>query len=122
MSIKKTALIEKGNNYLRSQINDLDGKKFIKRQNLLNFSILKENQSTKKSGLMRKIIIPLSIAVYPLQKLVSTIGGDIAVLGSVSILSVPLSIYIMGEIASGYYLWVYCIGKLEKEYKSNITC
>lgn len=120
VSIKKTASVEKSCNYLRSQINSDNGKKFIDRENLADFSILEKSHPTKKTNIIKKIIIPLAMLVYPLQKIISGLGGNAAVFGAVSILSVPLSLYIIGKIASGYYLWIHCIGKLEKEYKSNI--
>lgn len=121
LSVKKTAEVERKFNYLKSQIIEKDNKKIINREKLLEFSNLERSPSTKKINLMKSIIIPLSFVVYPLQKLLSSIGGDAAVLGFVSTLSIPLSIYFMGKIASGYYLWVYSISKLEKEYKSKIT-
>lgn len=121
LSVKKTAEVERKFNYLKSQIIEKDNKKIINREKLLEFSNLERSPSTKKINLMKSIIIPLSFVVYPLQKLLSSIGGDAAVLGFVSTLSIPLSIYFMGKIASGYYLWVYSISKLEKEYNSKIT-
>lgn len=121
LSVKKTAEVERKFNYLKSQINEKDNKKIINREKLLEFSNLEKSPSTKKVNLMKSIIIPLSFVGYPLQKLLSSIGGDAAVLGFVSMLSIPLSIYFMGKIASGYYLWVYSISKLEKEYNSKIT-
>lgn len=120
LSIKNTAKIEKKFDYLRSQISDRGGNKIIKRKYLLDFSNLNKKQRGKKINFIRFVIVPLSFMGYPLQKIISSFGGDTAVLGFVSILAIPLSIYFMGKIASGYYLWIYCISKLEKEYKSKI--
>lgn len=57
-------------------------------------------------------LIPMA---YPLQRLFSDTGGFPAVLLLLSIFTLPLSIYILGRMARGYYLWIYSVRKIERE-------
>lgn len=57
---------------------------------------------------------------YPLQRYLSAIGGDASVFLVMTILSLPLLIYISGKICSGYVLWIYMAGKFEKKNKVMI--
>lgn len=66
------------------------------------------------------IIFPLASIGYPLQKLITSISGEFGTLFFISILSVPLSIYFIGRLSSGYYLWIYLIGKFEKEKDTKV--
>lgn len=118
-SLKKTSKIEKNYNYLDSQIFERDKKKIIDRSGVLDFSIL-ERKRLKSQGFAKVIIMSVAFSGYPLQKVILALGGNSAVFGFLSILSIPLSIYFMGKMASGYYLWIYSISKYEKKHNSKV--
>ena len=55
--------------------------------------------------------IPLA---YPIQSLLSDAGGTQAVLLLLSILGFPLTLYILGRMTCGAYLWIYKVWQLER--------
>lgn len=55
--------------------------------------------------------IPLA---YPIQSLLSDAGGTPAVLLLLSILGLPLALYVVGRMTCGAYLWVYKVWQLER--------
>lgn len=72
------------------------------------------------SWLFPKLLLLVPMA-YPLQRLFSDTGGLPAVLLLLSILSLPLAIYILGRMACGYYLWIHTIRKLERQHGKPVV-
>lgn len=119
IKFRATAVMENKFNYLESHIYNCGLLKFLDRSNLMEFSAL-EKKPKRKYRFMKSLIIPLSCAGYPLQKLLTSIGGESAVLLFLSIMCAPLSIYFMGRIASGYYLWIYSVRRYEKVHNTKL--
>ena len=78
---------------------------------------------TKTGSLAEKVwgwfvpkLIFLIFMGYPLQKLFYRIGGMPAVMALMSCFGVPLAIHMLGELACGFYLWIYIVWKLEKQH------
>jgi hypothetical protein len=65
-------------------------------------------------------MVPISILGYPLQRYITDAGGYAATFAFISVLSVPLSVYIAGKIFSGYCLWLYLASKFERENNVKI--
>lgn len=119
IKLKKTSLAEKKFNYLESHIFGCDDRKYLDRNNLIEFSTL-EKKPRRKFRFLSSLIIPISFAGYPLQKVLVSLGGESAVLLFLSVMCIPLSIYFMGMIASGYYLWIYSVRKYEKVHNTKL--
>lgn len=62
--------------------------------------------------------IPLA---YPIQSLLSDAGGTAAVLLLLSILGLPLTLYILGRMTCGAYLWVYKVWQLERQHGKPVV-
>lgn len=62
--------------------------------------------------------IPLA---YPIQSLLFDAGGTAAVLLLLSILGLPLTLYILGRMACGAYLWVYKVWQLERRHGKPVV-
>lgn len=71
-----------------------------------------------KFGLYLIIGIPLA---YPIQRLLSDTGGTAAVLLLLSILGLPLTIYILGRMTCGAYLWIYKVWQLERQHGKPVV-
>ena len=66
------------------------------------------------------ITAPISLLGYPLQRYITDVSGYAAAFAFISIISVPLSVYLAGKIFEGYCLWIYLGGKFEREHKVKI--
>jgi len=64
------------------------------------------------------VLIPLA---YPIQRLLSDASGLPAVLLFLSVLSVPLAIYILGRMACGAYLWIYRVRRIEQQVGKRVV-
>jgi len=60
-------------------------------------------------------LLPITVLGYPLQKLITNTSGNAATMAFLSIMSIPLSLYMTGQVAAGYMLWVYLIGCRERK-------
>jgi hypothetical protein len=58
---------------------------------------------------------------YPLQQVFFSAGGMSAVLLLIATLSFPLTTYIIGRFACGFYLWGYVVCMLEKKHRKPIN-
>lgn len=58
---------------------------------------------------------------YPIQRLLSDTGGMSAVLLLLAILGLPLTIYILGRLACGAYLWVYRVRQMERQHGKPVV-
>lgn len=119
MKIREAVAIEKNFDYLASHIFEYNMEKYLDRDNLREFSSLKVNP-TANYRFLKSILIPVSFAGYPLQKIINSVGGEAGVLLFLSVISVPLSIYILGRFATGYYIWIYLVGKYERVNNKNL--
>lgn len=61
------------------------------------------------------LVIGIPLA-YPIQSLLSNIGGTPAVLFLLAILGLPLTFYILGRLVCGGYLWVFKVWQLERRH------
>jgi hypothetical protein len=59
------------------------------------------------------MVIPMA---YPLQRLLSQSSGDAAVLFLLSLLGLPLTIYFLGRMTCGAYLWIYKVWQMQRQY------
>lgn len=69
-------------------------------------------------GKILSIITPITFLGYPMQRLISDVGGSVGVFGVITVLSIPLAVYIAGKISAGYFLWVHLVGNFEE--KNNV--
>jgi len=128
LKISRAIEIAKKFNYLKGEVIEREKIAYINRDKIKDFSLLRKN--TQCNWTMRKIIpkiIPLAFLGYPLQRFITDIGGNSVTFAFMSVLALPLSLYIMGRISVGYYLWIYLIGKFEevigkKIYLWDISC
>jgi hypothetical protein len=51
---------------------------------------------------------------YIAQRMVSDAAGEAGVLTLLAILSIPLAIHVLSQIARGYYLWIHIVRKIER--------
>ena len=58
---------------------------------------------------------------YPIQRLLSNTGGDSAVLLVLAILGLPITIYMLGRMTCGAYLWIYRVWQLERQYGKPVV-
>jgi hypothetical protein len=88
----------------------------------LDPDLIKPSSWKDKTGnwLFPKLVFLVPIT-YPLQRLFSDSGGLAAILLLLSILSLPLAIYIIGRITCGYYLWIRTIRKLECKHGKPVV-
>lgn len=71
-------------------------------------------------GIAPYLVMAVPMA-YPIQRLLSDAGGFTAVLLFLSILGTPLSIYILGRITRGAYLWIYKVWQLERRHGKPVV-
>lgn len=69
-------------------------------------------------GKTLSIITPIIFLGYPMQRLIADVGGAVGVFGVITVLSIPIAVYIAGKISAGYFLWVHLVGKFEE--KNNV--
>ena len=62
--------------------------------------------------------IPLA---YPIQRLFSDSGGDAAVLFLLSLLGLPITIYFLGRMTCGAYLWIYKVWQMQRRYGKPVV-
>lgn len=58
---------------------------------------------------------------YPIQRLLTDTGGMSAVLLLLAVLGLPLTIYILGRLTCGAYLWVYKVWQMERQYGKPVV-
>jgi hypothetical protein len=58
---------------------------------------------------------------YPIQRLLTDTGGMAAVLLLLAVLGLPLTIYILGRLTCGAYLWVYKVWQMERQYGKPVV-
>ncbi|MFN3297640.1 hypothetical protein [Caldimonas sp.] len=58
---------------------------------------------------------------YPMQRLLVDTSGMSAVLLLVAVLTLPLTIYMLGRLACGAYLWIYKVWQLEREHGKPVV-
>lgn len=113
-NIKKT---EEELDYLHKQIRPCSANDFC--IDIKNIKEIRPFIKKKPIGKIREKIIPklLPIAVlgYPLQKMVTDVGGHATTMAFLSVMSIPLSLYIVARVAAGYTLWIYLIDRREKK-------
>lgn len=121
LKITETVKLDKEFSYLRGEIKINDQIAYIERDKINDLSFLKKNSPSNM--ITHRIIpklLPLTLLGYPLQRIVTDAGGNSATMAFISLLTIPLSIYFMGRISSGYYLWVHLIGGIEKKIGKKI--
>lgn len=116
INAKKMKIIEKNIDYLSKQIStSTENFAYIdpKKMREIDFFIKKKPVRKIYEKIVPKLL-PLAALGYPLQRLITDVAGHATTFAFLSILSVPLSIYIAGRLAAGYMLWVHLIGCREK--------
>lgn len=63
-------------------------------------------------------VIPLA---YPLQRLLTDTAGSAATLLLLAILGCPVTIYLLGRLTCGAYLWVYKVWQLERQHGKPVV-
>ena len=58
---------------------------------------------------------------YPIQRLLSSTGGDSAVLLVLAILGLPITIYFLGRMTCGAYLWIYKVWQMERQHGKPVV-
>ncbi|NVD74589.1 hypothetical protein HUX88_29315 [Duganella sp. BJB1802] len=107
--------------YFENQIEVCGAVSYVDRdeiEDIYDFKEIKSNKNFYAKAI--SILCPFALLGYPLQKLITGIGGEFGTLFFASMLSVPLSIYFIGRLSAGYYLWVHLIGKFEKEKETKV--
>lgn len=66
------------------------------------------------------LVIGIPLA-YPIQSLLSNTGGISAVLLLLAVLGFPLTLYILGRLTCGAYLWVYKVWQLERQHGKPVV-
>jgi hypothetical protein len=116
---KKIIALERKYDYLRSN--------FILRRSIGFFypyaaDVLGHGEASTNltRGKILSIITPITFLGYPMQRLIADAGGAVGVFGVITVLSLPLAVYIAGKISAGYFLWVHLVGNFEKENNVKI--
>lgn len=71
-------------------------------------------------GLGPYLIFAIPLA-YPLQRLLTDTAGGAATLLLLAILGCPLTIYLLGRLTCGAYLWVYKVWQLERQHGKPVV-
>ncbi|SHM98454.1 hypothetical protein SAMN05192549_103470 [Duganella sacchari] len=119
-NIIKMKRVEKYSIYIKDKIKIKDSFFYINLDEIKNYNIyskIKENSSTKTNF---KKIFPFLFLVYPIQRLLTNVSGNVVVMYFLAILTIPLSIYMTIRMAEGYYLWIYLISHYEKYFDTHI--
>lgn len=116
INFSKIVKLEKQEKYLAGGV-------FIENSNAYfspdNYHELSDHSSAPQEKFTMKkifsITFPISLLGFPLQRYITDTGGHAATFAFISVLSVPLSVYIAGKIFSGYCLWIYLGGEFERK-------
>ena len=83
---------------------------------------IKKGSMVDKAGgwFFSKLVFLIPLA-YPLQRAFSDAGGAPAVFLLLSVLGMPLAIYILGRMVCGFYFWIYTVWKLEKQHGKPVV-
>lgn len=116
-SARDIKITEEEVDYLHKQIRPCSGNNFcVDIKNMEDIGSFPKKISIEKSR--EKIIpklLPIAVLGYPLQKLVTDVGGHATTMAFLSVMSIPLSLYIVARVAAGYTLWIYLIDRREKK-------
>lgn len=117
INARNLKLLEEKVGYLDRQINSRNSKYyFIDRKKMKEISFFMKKRSIFRiCGEIIPGLLPIAVLGYPLQRLITDVGGHATTMAFLSIISVPLSLYMAGRIAGGYMLWVYLINCHEKK-------
>ena len=119
--IKSVHKIFEKTKYFENQINFCGKKSYVSRDKIKDiYDFDKNNFSEKKYWKIFGFVFPMATLTYPLQKYLTIVGGDAATFSFCSVLSVPLSIYMLGKVSIGYYLWIHQIGQYEKQKNTKV--
>lgn len=58
---------------------------------------------------------------YPIQRLLTDASGEPAALLLLSILGLPITIYLLGRLTCGSYLWIYRVWQLQRQYGKPVV-
>jgi hypothetical protein len=58
---------------------------------------------------------------YPIQRLLSNTGGDSAVLLLLALLGLPITIYFLGRMTCGCYLWIYRVWQIQRQHGKPVV-
>lgn len=67
-----------------------------------------------------QIITPIIFLGYPAQRLIADAGGSVGFFGVLSVLTIPMAVYLAGKMSAGYCLWVHLVSKFEKKNSVKI--
>ncbi|USX14233.1 hypothetical protein NHH88_00090 [Oxalobacteraceae bacterium OTU3CAMAD1] len=113
-SIRKTKALESRYKYLESEIK-LDGSQaYVDRREM---KYLWELAPRKELGSRLNKILGTALlflpSLYPLQIILFRMDENLHLLVHLSVLCLPLSLYAIVQLCSGYYLWVHLVGRFE---------
>lgn len=119
--IIQTKCTEKKFSYLGNCVIIKNDIAYIDRDRVRDFSRLEKHK--KMSGSLTKIlsmVLPTVYIGYPLQRVIVDMSGQVGLMAFLAVLSIPMSLYVMGRMSAGYYLWIYLVGKLEEKIGAKI--
>lgn len=116
-SAKNIKRVESETDYLYFQIRPCSNNNYlidVKNMRDIN-SFFKKKPVAKIHEKIIPKLLPIAVLGYPLQRLVTDVGGHATTMALLSVMSIPLSLYIVARMAAGYTLWIYLIGCREKK-------
>lgn len=109
---KKTIHLERKYDYLRKNIRVRKGLGFFYPDSAGMLSAEPVDENFTKTKLL-SIITPIVFLGYPMQRLISDVGGSVGFFGVIAVLTIPMSVYLAGKISAGFFLWIYLAGNFE---------
>lgn len=113
-SVRRTKAVERKHKYLASEIKLEAKAAYVDRDDIKDISQLTPRRefSPRVDSIIATAIC-LIPSIYTLQTVLLGLDESLDLAVYLSILSTPLSLYLIVEICSGYYLWVYLISEFE---------
>ena len=69
--------------------------------------------------LLPKLVLVVPLA-YPIQKMITGLGGTPAILLFLAIVCTPFALYVLCRMACEGYLWIYTVWKLERQHGKHV--
>ena len=113
--ISATRKVESECQYLAHEIEVDAGGAFINRDTVTSFDELPQRDvlNPRLQKLLAAAIFVMPVIIYPIQKSILGLEGAQDTMAYISSLATPLAIYSLVKMCSGYYVWVYLIGRYE---------
>lgn len=113
-SIQKTKALEIQYKYLASEIKVEDSQAYVDRRNVKDLWELAPRReiSPRLNNILGTAVCFLP-SLFPLQIILFRMDENLNVVVHLAFLCIPLSMYLIVKICSGYYLWIHLVGRFE---------